>query len=147
MSRHVSRCLSLLSIFLMGFLASAQAQSKDEKQVAAAVEQLKKAMIAGERLALEAMVANALSYGHSSGKVENKAAFVEAIASGKSDFVTMDLTEQTIQVTGKTAIVRHKLMGQTNDSGTPGSVKMGVMQVWQKQGSAWKLLARQSYKL
>ncbi|WP_210463561.1 nuclear transport factor 2 family protein [Rufibacter roseolus] len=147
MNRHVSRCLSLLSIFLMGCLASAQAQSKDEKQVAAAVEQLKKAMITGERPALEAMVADALSYGHSSGKVENKAAFVEAIVSGKSDFVTMDLTEQTIQVTGKTAIVRHKLYGQTNDSGTPGSVKLGVMQVWQKQGSAWKLLARQSYKL
>ncbi|KAA3440824.1 nuclear transport factor 2 family protein [Rufibacter hautae] len=131
----------------MGFLATAHAQSKAEKGVAAAVEQLKKAMIAGERPALEAMVADALSYGHSSGKVEDKAAFVEAIVSGKSDFVTMDLTEQTIQVTGKTAIVRHKLAGQTNDSGTPGSVKLGVMLVWQKQGSAWKLLARQSYKL
>ncbi len=144
----MSRWLSLLSVLLVTFLGTtAQAQSKDEKQVAAAVDRLKQAMIAGERSALEAIVADALSYGHSSGKVEDKAAFVEAIVSGKSDFVSINLTNQTIQVTGNTAIVRHQLAGETNDSGVPGIVKLGVMLVWQKQGDTWKLLARQSYKL
>ncbi|RNI31373.1 nuclear transport factor 2 family protein [Rufibacter latericius] len=147
MKRYLNRWLILLSISLIGFLATAQAQTKEEKQVAAAVEQLKQAMISGERKALEAIVSDALSYGHSSGKVEDKAAFVEAIVSGTSDFVTMDLTNQTIRVTGKTAIVRHQLTGETNDSGKPSTVKLGVMLVWQKQGSAWKLLARQSFKL
>ncbi|WP_242693365.1 nuclear transport factor 2 family protein [Sabulibacter ruber] len=148
MKRHMSRWLSLLSVLLVTFLGTtAQAQSKDEKQVAAAVDRLKQAMIAGERSALEAIVADALSYGHSSGKVEDKAAFVEAIVSGKSDFVSINLTNQTIQVTGNTAIVRHQLAGETNDSGVPGIVKLGVMLVWQKQGDTWKLLARQSYKL
>ena len=123
-----------------------QAQSKSEKQVAAAVEFLKKAMIDGSRESLEAIAGDKLSYGHSGGKVENKAEFVEAIASGKSDFVTIDLTDQTIQVIGKTAIVRHSLSATTNDRGVPGTVKLHILTVWQKVHGKWVMIARQAVK-
>lgn len=123
------------------------AQTKDETAVAAAVETLRKAMVDGDRTALEKIAAAELTYGHSSGKLEDKAAFVEAIASGKSDFVTIDLTEQTITVSGDVAIVRHKLAGTTNDGGKPGTVNLAILTVWKKQGKEWKLLARQAVKL
>ena len=123
------------------------AQNKQETALLTAVEQLKNAMISGERQALENIAAADLSYGHSSGKLEDKAAFVEAIASGKSDFVSIDLKNQTIKITGKTAIVRHELHAKTNDGGKPGDVHIGIMLVWQQQGKDWKLLARQAYKL
>jgi hypothetical protein len=122
------------------------AQSKEEKAVAAAVERLRLAMISGDKQELEIMVADALSYGHSSGLVEDKTAFVEKIVSGKSDFVTLSLLDQTIRVSGRTAIVRHILDADTNDSGKPGHVRLGVLQIWQKQGKNWKLLARQAVK-
>ena len=124
-----------------------KAQSKEEKQVAAAVQTLTKAMIDGDKTALENITSDALSYGHSSGKIQDKAAFVEAIASGQSDFVTIDLTDQTISVKDKTAIVRHKLLAQTNDGGKPGNVSLGIMLVWVKEKANWKLLGRQAYKL
>lgn len=124
-----------------------EAQSKDEKQVTAAVETLTKAMIDGNKSALENIASDALSYGHSSGKIQDKAAFAEAIASGQSDFVTIDLTEQTILVKNQTAIVRHKLSAQTNDGGKPGNVNLGIMLVWAKEKGDWKLLGRQAYKL
>src|ERR1700712_4586729 len=82
------------------------AQSKDEKAVADAVEFLRKAMVDGDKASLEKITADDLSYGHSSGKVEDKTAFVQALASGANDFVSIDLTEQTIKVNGNTAIVR-----------------------------------------
>lgn len=104
-------------------------------------------MVDGNKSALENIASDALSYGHSSGKVQNKAAFVEAIVSGQSDFVTMDLTDQTILIKGKTAIVRHKLSAQTNDGGKPGNVNLGIMLVWVKEKGAWKLLGRQAFKL
>ncbi|WP_256012541.1 nuclear transport factor 2 family protein [Desertivirga xinjiangensis] len=122
------------------------AQSKREKQVETAVETLKKALLEGKREQLEAIAAEQLTYGHSGGKLENKAEFVEALASGKSDFLSIELTDQTIEVSGKTAIVRHKLSAQTNDSGVPGNVNLYVLLVFQKQGT-WKLLARQAVKL
>lgn len=123
------------------------AQDKQKANLLAAVDKLKNAMVSGERKALEEIAANDLSYGHSSGKLEDKATFVETIASGKSDFVSIDLKNQTVKITGKTAIVRHELHAKTNDGGKPGEVHIGIMLVWQKQGKDWKMLARQAYKL
>ena len=138
----------LLPVFMLLLTSIAtQAQSKHETKVAAAVEQLRNAMISGDRASLGNIAADQLSYGHSGGAVENKTEFVEKIASGKSDFVSIELTEQTISVSGKTAIVRHILNASTNDGGNPGTVKLKVLLVWQKQNGKWKLLARQAVKL
>lgn len=134
-------------LLIVTFNLGATAQSKEEKAVAVAVETMRKAMIDGDKNGLQSIAAEELSYGHSSGKVQNKAEFVDGIASGASDFVTIDLTEQTIKVIGNTALVRHKLSAQTNDGGKPGSVNLGILLVWQKQKGQWKLIARQAYKL
>ena len=132
-------------LFLM--LSHLNAQTKNEQSLVAAVDQLKNAMVSGDRGALEEIAAADLSYGHSSGKLEDKATFVETIAGGKSDFVSIELKNQMVKITGKTAIVRHELHAKTNDGGKPGEVHLGIMLVWQQQGKDWKLLARQAYKL
>lgn len=129
------------------FSFATQAQTKEQVAVAGAVEKLKEAMISGDRAALTAIAADSLSYGHSGGKVENKTEFVEAIASGKSDFVTIDLSEQTISVIGNTAIVRHILNATTNDGGKPAVVKIKILLVFTKEKTGWKMLARQAVKL
>src|SRR5690348_13241741 len=98
--------LFFLSLAIAFINVAVQAQSKDEQAVAAAVETLRKAMLDGDRAALTKISSPDLSYGHSGGKVEDQAAFVEALASGANDFVTIDLSEQTIKVVGNTAIVR-----------------------------------------
>jgi ketosteroid isomerase-like protein len=123
------------------------AQSKKETKVREAVEKLKLAMVSGERAALESIAADQLSYGHSGGLVETKAQFVEKIASGQSDFVTIELKNQTIAISGNTAIVRHELHATTNDNNKPGEVHLKIMLVWQKQNKEWKLLARQAVKI
>ena len=138
-----------LTIILLSLTISTvmKAQTKDEKSLLTSVEKLRLAMISGERSALENIAATDLSYGHSSGKLEDKAAFVESIASGKSDFVSIEFKNQTTKVVGKTAMVRHELHAKTNDGGKPGEVHLGIFLVWQKQGGDWKLLGRQAYKL
>lgn len=123
------------------------AQSKYEKQVASTVERLKQALISGDRAQLDDLASENLSYGHSSGKIEDKATFVETLASGKSDFVKIDLIDQTIKVTGKTALVRHKLLADIADGGKPGTVNLGVLLVFHKHRGDWKLLGRQAFKL
>lgn len=140
------KILTVFTILIMIGLQSFS-QSKDEKAVAQAVESLRNAMINGDQNALNGVADDALSYGHSSGKVENKKDFVESIGSGKSDFVTIELTNQTIQVAGKTAVVRHMLSATTNDGGKPGTVKLSILLIWQKQKGNWKLLARQAVKV
>ncbi|TKC06718.1 nuclear transport factor 2 family protein [Pedobacter polaris] len=137
----------IIVFLLLGVSIMVKAQSKDETKLLAAVENMRLALISGERTALENVAATDLSYGHSSGKIQDKAAFVEAIANGSSDFVSIEYKNQTVKVTGKTALVRHELHAKTNDGGKPGEVHLGILLVWQKQGSAWRLLGRQAYKL
>ncbi|MBB2144505.1 DUF4440 domain-containing protein [Pedobacter sp. LMG 31464] len=137
----------ILLLLLASVNVMVKAQTKDEKDVLVAVENMRLALISGERTALENVAATDLSYGHSSGKLQDKAAFVEAIASGASDFVTIEYKNQTVKVTDKTALVRHELHAKTNDGGKPGEVHLGILLVWQKQGKEWKLLGRQAYKL
>ena len=57
------------------------AQSKEVNAVSAAVEALRKAMIAADRSALEKLTADELSYGHSSGRLENRVECIDALSS------------------------------------------------------------------
>lgn len=116
--------------------------------VAAAVENLRKAMLDADKAALDKLAHAKLSYGHSSGKIEDKAAFINALVSGESDFTELAFDDQTIEVIGDMALVRHKLTGKTHDKGKqPGTVVIGVLLVWYKEGNSWKLTARQAFKL
>ena len=132
---------------ILALMSACGDKAKDERDVAAAVEKMRAAMLSAKAADLNAIAAADLSYGHSSGKIETKAEFVDTIVSGRSVFVTLEFTDQTIKVSGDTAIVRHVFTAKTNDGGKPGNVKIGILLTWQKQGGAWKLLARQAYKL
>ena len=55
-------------------------------------------MIAADKSALENLTAGELSYGHSSGRLENKAQFIEALTSGKSGFSAMDWGHKTTTI-------------------------------------------------
>jgi hypothetical protein len=141
--------LQYITLFMMTILSVAStAQTKLETEVAAAVESLRKAMVDADKATLENITAAELSYGHSSGKIEDKAAFVNALVSGQSDFLDITLSEQTITIKDKVALVRHKLSGNTNDPGKgPGTVNLGILLVWVKEKSGWKLTGRQAFKL
>ena len=120
-------------------------QTGRESAVSAAVEALRKAMIAADKSTLEKLAAAELSYGHSSGRLENKAEFVEALTSGKSGFSAIELNDQTVNVVDKIALVRHVFNGTRRKEGD--KVKLSILTVWMQQQEQWKLLARQAAKL
>ena len=122
-------------------------QTKDEKAVADAVEQLRIGMVDGNKALLEKLTDEKLSYGHSGGHIDDKKEFVDKLTNGSSDFVTIDLSEQTISISDKVAIVRHTLNAKTNDGGKPAEVHLKVLLIWQKGKDGWKLLARQAIKV
>lgn len=138
------KAIFLIAVVFCATMANAQ---KDEAAVAKAVENLKQAMIDANKQTLENIAADNLTYGHSSGLIEDKAAFVEALVSGKSDFVNINLTEQVIKVTGNTATVRHKLNADMVNNGSSSKINLSVLLVWIKIKNDWKLLARQAVKI
>jgi ketosteroid isomerase-like protein len=141
------RLLAIIAITTLT-MTNVSAQTKDEKAVGEAVETLRKAMISADKATLENITLDQLSYGHSSGKLEDKKTFVENITNGNSHFLDITLTDQTITVVKETAIVRHRLTANTDDKGKgPGKVDLYILLVWQRNGGKWKLLARQAVKV
>ena len=129
-------------------LLSARAEGPDVAAVAEAVSALTKAMLTPDKAKLEALTADQLSYGHSSGKVEDKATFVDVVASKKTVYKSIELSKQTVVVAGNDAIVRHAWESESGTGDGKWNVsKIGVLQVWQKQASGWRLLARQAFKV
>lgn len=137
-------------IFLFLFVAFAlqpvTGQTNDEKLVAKAVDALKQALIDADGTRLDALTVPQLSYGHSSGLIEDKATFIKSLVSGKSDFATIQLSDQSIAIVEKTAIVRHNLEADITDAGVSGHVRLHVLTIWIKTQKGWQLLARQATK-
>ena len=123
------------------------AQSSDEKEIANRVEMLRKALLTPDKTILEELAADQLSYGHSTGLIEDKAAFVDDLIKGKTVFTSIDLLDQTIKIAGDAAIVRHRMIAGLNNNNTPSKVDIIILMVWQKQNGEWKLLARQAAKV
>jgi ketosteroid isomerase-like protein len=137
----------LAFLMLVGAVAPVVAQEMGDPTLVSAVEAFRKALIDPTKVALDKLTMDDLSYGHSSGLIQNKAAFEQALLSGASDFVSIDLTDQTMKVVGNTAWVRHTLTAVTNDGGKPGEAHLSVLLVWMKQKGQWRLLARQAVKV
>jgi hypothetical protein len=137
----------LLALTTASVFAQSKDESKDERAVGAAVESLRKALIDPDKATLDALVLDELTYGHSSGNIQDKAVFEEALLNKSSDFVTIDLTGQTIKVVGNTAWVRHIFSATTDDGGKPGTTHLSILLIWLKQKGQWRLFARQAVKV
>jgi hypothetical protein len=123
------------------------AQSNEEGAVLQAVDALTKAMLDADRAKLEELVADQLSYGHSSGVIQTKAQFVDVIVNKQTIYKSIVLSEPSTVIVGGNAIVRHTAVVDFEDGGKAGSAKIGVLQIWIKQDGRWKLLARQAFRI
>jgi ketosteroid isomerase-like protein len=130
-----------------GFTIHAAAEPGDEAAVAKNVEAFRKAMQANDRAGFEALCAPQMSYGHSGGKVQTKEEFIAEATSGKFTWKTLELADVKNSVAGDNAISRFMLKGELESEGKVTSINIGVLMVWQKQENAWKLLARQAFKV
>jgi ketosteroid isomerase-like protein len=142
------RTVGLIAGLTAGLACSgAWASSADETAVNDAMNRLSAAMIAGNAQQMKALTADTLTYGHSSGKVQNQAEFIDTIASGQTRYKRIDLTKTVTTVSGNDAVIRDHFNGTTDSGGKLADVDFDVLTVWQKQREGdWKLLARQGYK-
>jgi ketosteroid isomerase-like protein len=111
-----------------------------------AIEKFYNAIRDKDAAAFESLVTHDLSYGHSSGRIENKAEFIANVMKPNVKWATHYGDKQQNYFSGDTAISRHIMAGENSRDGKPGTSAMPTMMVWQKQNGAWKLLARQAFK-
>ena len=139
----MKKIILFISVLALGLHAGAQTKTG----LLAASDNLRALMITPVRQQLEQLLADSLSYGHSGGHIDTKHEFIDKLMSGSSDFVSIDITDQTIQQYKNTGIIRYNLNAVTNDGGKPGTVKLHVLTVWVKKYKRWMLVTRQAVKI
>lgn len=150
--RVTRRDLAAAGAFALGAVSllrspAALADAGDETAVKDNIEALRKALLSADKAQLEALTAAQLSYGHSDGRVQSKAQFIDGVMTRKALVKSLTFPELTVTVAGDAAVARHLYVSQSETDGKTNNIKIGVLAVWQKQGGTWKLLARQAFRL
>jgi ketosteroid isomerase-like protein len=140
------KSFKLIVGFLCLFSGYVAAASSDESDVAAAVDKLTQAMWHKDISQLDALTADNLSYGHSSGNIQDKKAFIADIETGKSAFNDLKMLNQKIILSGDTALVRNHFSAQAVNSGKVVPTEIENFQIWQKQKGQWLLIGRQAFR-
>ena len=129
------------------FGSPAFAEAGDEAAVRQNIEALREALLKADKAQLARLTADQLSYGHSDGRVQNKPEFIDGVMTRKATVKSINFPDLKIEVAGDAAIARHLYESESEMDGKTTNTKIGTLEVWQKQGGNWKLLARQGYKL
>ncbi|CAM3400031.1 DUF4440 domain-containing protein [Pseudomonas floridensis] len=140
------RKLKLLVGFVCLFTGYVIAAPSDEADVAQAVDKLTQAMWHKDIAQLKALTADNLTYGHSSGNIQDKQAFIADIETGKSAFNDLKMLNQKITLSGDVAMVRNHFSAQAVNSGKVVPTEIENFQIWQKQNGQWLLIGRQAFR-
>lgn len=128
--------------------AATYAQSAEDK-VWERVQQLTNAIFdKRDSVALLDLVSANVTYGHSSGVIEDKPVMVHKAMVSKTTYKNLQFEKLSVQVKDKVAIVRHYLRATSIDeAGKEAPLDLGIMQVWRKENGKWKIWARQAVKI
>jgi hypothetical protein len=125
------------------------AQSSKEEAVWSSVEKLTEAIFGKRDSALLVkLVDDKVTYAHSNGNVENKAVMIRNAMANTGSYRNIQIERGTINIDGKTAVLRHNLRGISIDAkGTESPLDLGILQVWKKKHGKWKILGRQAVRI
>jgi ketosteroid isomerase-like protein len=139
--------LPVLALLFSFVILPSASDAGAEKEVLAAMNAWRQAVVARDRAALEALYAPNLIYSHSSGKQENKSEAIDAIMNGKDRIESIGLADSSVYIYGKTALVKSKVLMHLSSDGKSSAINLDVLHVWIKMSSRWRMVARHATRL
>jgi ketosteroid isomerase-like protein len=126
-------------------LPAATPDAKTEKEIMAALNVYKQAIIKKDATALQKVLSDDLVYTHSSNLHQDRAALIESL---KGNAVTedIDFKDLKVRVYGNTAVVVGDVDFHMNTGGTESVNHLNVLHVLVKGAQGWQLVARQAVK-
>ena len=142
----------LLSLLLVLVVPAAWAEPKAPKAppadvVKAAELQRFEAAEKNDLDALGKLLADDLTYTHSTGVLETKVVFLDSLKSGKLQFKKIEPSDQQVRVYGTTAIINGTAKVAVVSQGQPKDISLRFTDVWVNRGGHWQMVAWQSTKL
>ncbi|HTG90712.1 MAG TPA: nuclear transport factor 2 family protein [Vicinamibacterales bacterium] len=141
--------MRLLLAIVIGVMLSAVgfAQAgKPEQQVMQAEKERFAAMVKGDRAVLEKLLADDLTYIHSTALLQTKDEFIKSLLAGNIDYVSIVPSESDskVRVNGNTAIMTGLAAVNVIDTGKDRKIRIRYTTVYANRGGAWLLQAWQS---
>ena len=127
-------------------LVAAQPDPKAAKEVLAASDALKQAMMKKDAAALEKLLHEDLTYSHSNARNQTKADVVKATL-GQTTIEAIDFSDATVRVYGTTALVKANANFRNSTDGKSTTSHLNVLFVWLKGKGGWQLVGRQATQL
>ena len=124
-------------------LAAAPPDPAAVKDVLAASDALKQAMMKKDAAGLQKYLHEDLTYSHSSALLQNKADVVKATM-GATTIEAMDFSDATVRVYGTTALIRANVDMRNSTGGKSTTSHINVLFVWLKGPGGWQLVGRQA---
>ena len=146
MKRHMMNLgKAVLLLLLGGSCLVAEKPSPDvEKAVSAAESQWRQAVLAGNRSVLANLMADDVTYTHSSALTQTKEQFIESVVSGSTKYQGIDFKMTQMRQYGDTVIVIHDAIITTAQTGV---AHLYLTHVWSRQNGRWQMISRQATKI
>jgi hypothetical protein len=96
---------------------------------------------------LDKLLADDLTYGHSTGVLETKAVFLASLKSGKLKFKKIEPADVQVRVFGATAIITGTAKLAVVSNGEAKDVAIRFTDAWVRRAGRWQMVAWQSTKL
>ena len=113
-----------------------------EKEVTAAINSFRQAMLTGDKALMGKLLHPDLTYCHSSGSTEDRATVMSKTM--KSEY--FEYTETSIRIHGTTALVKN-VTDMRNAAAKDTPNRLNVLYVWVKGSDGWQLMARHPIRL
>ncbi len=140
----ISSCVIAVMLSSAWPYAAPPSDPKAEKEVMAAMEAWRQAMLKKDGAGLAKLYHEDIRYGHSSGLVEDKKTAVNHIVTTKADYAAVDLIDTKVSVQGNVALVNGRVNFKQVTDGKANDVKLHVLHVWVRTPQGWQMIGRQS---
>jgi hypothetical protein len=101
------------------------------------------AMMANDANALNTLIDERLRFSHATGSIDDKAAYLAKVATGRITYLSIDWSEQSVMSFGHIALLTGRMTSQVRVEGTEKRLDNRVLAVWINDESMWRLIAFQ----
>jgi hypothetical protein len=129
------------------FIYSANAQSEQQNAVLMKMQSLKNALLSKDSVTLSSLLADDVTYAHSTGKIQTKAQLISDVMHGVQDYKSLEPSDMNVRVYDNASVVTLKLKVNVVAGGNDLTMNLFTTLTWIKINGDWKLVAREAVKL
>ncbi len=138
---------TLVALLLFMMAACTENNADNDKALAKGKELESIVFGSKDSASLEPLFASSITYGHSSGKIQNREEAIQGIIHNQSTYAVTKEEPWTVKSYGDSISVKHIYRAnETKGDGTVAPLNIMIETVWVKDGESMKMIRRQATK-